>query len=126
MRVLHCLHNYHPARGGAEWLMKNVSERLAAKGHDVTVIASNALSVEDYVLPGGGKRLLPIGQDDVNGVRVRRVPFSRRARRHRLEDPSKLGPFHHRGRPVRFSAPGRGVTSRRTAAAAPPAGGGEE
>ncbi|OGD20671.1 MAG: hypothetical protein A2W03_02820 [Candidatus Aminicenantes bacterium RBG_16_63_16] len=78
MRVLHCLHNYHPARGGAEWLMKNVSERLAAKGHDITVIASNALSVEDYVLPGGGKRLLPAGQDNVNGVRVLRVPFSRR------------------------------------------------
>ncbi len=78
MRVLHCLHNYHPARGGAEWLMQNVSERLAARGHDVTVIASNAFSVEDYVLPGKGRRPMPAGEDRVNGVRVRRVPFSRR------------------------------------------------
>lgn len=78
MRVLHCLHNYHPARGGAEWLMKNVSERLAARGHEVTVIASNAYSVEDYVLPGKGRPLMPAGEDLVNGVRVRRVPFSRR------------------------------------------------
>ncbi len=78
MRVLHCLHNYHPARGGAEWLMKNVSERLAARGHEITVIASNAYSVEDYVLPGRGKRLMPAGDERIGGVRVRRVPFSRK------------------------------------------------
>ena len=78
MRVLHCLHNYHPARGGAEWLMQNVSERLAARGHDVTVIASNAFSVEDYVLPGKGRQPMPAGEDRVNGVRIRRVPFDRR------------------------------------------------
>ena len=81
MRILHCLHNYHPARGGAEWLMKNLSERLTARGHEVTVVASNALSVEDYILPGKARPPLPAGEETVNGVRVRRVPYSRRGLR---------------------------------------------
>ncbi len=51
MNILHCLHNYHPARGGAEWLMKNISEGLVRRGHKVKVIATNAYSVEDYFLP---------------------------------------------------------------------------
>lgn len=72
------MHNYFPARGGAEGLMQNVSEKLAAKGHDVTVLATNAHSTEDYFLPGKGKNLLPTGREEINGVSVERVPFSRR------------------------------------------------
>ena len=78
MKILHCMHNYFPARGGAEGLMQHVSEKLAAKGHDVTVLATNAHSTEDYFLPGKGKNLLPVGREDINGVEVERVPFSRR------------------------------------------------
>ena len=78
MKILHCLHNYYPARGGAEWLMQNVSERLARRGHSVRVIATNATSTEDYFLRGCGKALLPEGAADINGVSVRRVRFSRR------------------------------------------------
>jgi len=78
MRIVHCLHNYYPARGGAEWLMQNVSERMAKRGHEVRVIATNAYSVEDYFLPGRGKILMAAGEETVNGVSVTRVPFSRR------------------------------------------------
>jgi glycosyltransferase involved in cell wall biosynthesis len=78
MRILHCLHNYFPARGGAEWLMQNISERLAAGGHGVTVIATRARSTEDYFLRGRGRDLLPAGVETINRVQVRRVPFSRR------------------------------------------------
>ena len=81
MRILHCLHNYHPARGGAEWLMQNISERLAAGGHEVTVLTANAWSVEDFFLLNRGRGLMPPGVETVNGVRVRRVPFSRRGAR---------------------------------------------
>ena len=77
MKILHCLHNYFPATGGAEWLMKNVSEQLANKGHDVQVIASNAYSVEDYFLPRKGKKLMSKGDEDINGVSVKRVSFNR-------------------------------------------------
>lgn len=78
LRIVHGLHQYFPARGGAEWLMQNVSERLAARGHEVRVIATTALSTEDYFLPGRGKNLLPAGEDKVGGVSVVRVPFTRR------------------------------------------------
>lgn len=72
------MHNYFPARGGAEGLMQHVSEKLAAKGHDITVLATNAFSTEDYFLPGKGKNLLPVGREEINGVSVERVSFSRR------------------------------------------------
>ena len=72
------MHNYFPARGGAEGLMQHVSEKLAARGHDVTVLATNAHSTEDYFLPGKGKNLLPVGHEEINGVSVERVSFSRR------------------------------------------------
>jgi len=77
LKIVHGLHQYHPVRGGAEGLMRNVSERLAARGHAVTVIATTARSTEDYFLPGKGKDLLPEGRETVNGVEVERVPFRR-------------------------------------------------
>jgi glycosyltransferase involved in cell wall biosynthesis/SAM-dependent methyltransferase len=78
LKIVHAMHQYHPARGGAEWLMKNVSERLAARGHDVRVVATTARSTEDYFLPHRGKDLLAPGREDIGGVSVRRVPFTRR------------------------------------------------
>jgi len=78
MKILHCLHQYHPAVGGAEWLMKNVSERLAAAGHGVRVVASNARSVEDYFVRGKGRNLMPVGEETVDGIAVKRVRFTRR------------------------------------------------
>lgn len=78
MKILHCLHNYYPARGGAEWLMKNISEGLVRRGHAVKVIATNAYSVEDYFLPGKGKDLIKGKKDIINGVEVQRVAFSRK------------------------------------------------
>jgi glycosyltransferase involved in cell wall biosynthesis/SAM-dependent methyltransferase len=77
LKVVHCLHQYHPARGGAEWLMQNVSERLVARGVEVSVIATTARSTEDYFLPGRGKDLLPAGSEKIGGVVVERVPFTR-------------------------------------------------
>ena len=77
MKILHCLHQYHPARGGAEWLMKNVSERLRAAGHEVRVISTNAWSMEDYSVRGCGKSRMRAGEETIGGVPVRRVPFTR-------------------------------------------------
>ncbi|MCP2605210.1 hypothetical protein NLC29_03545, partial [Candidatus Aminicenantes bacterium AH-873-B07] len=78
MRILHCLHNYYPAIGGAEWLMKNISERLVERRYEVKVIATNAYSVEDYFLPGKGKNLMKTGEEEINGVIVKRVAFTRK------------------------------------------------
>ncbi|MBM3312815.1 MAG: glycosyltransferase family 4 protein, partial [Candidatus Aminicenantes bacterium] len=79
MKIVHAVHNYHPARGGAENLMKGVSDRLARRGHEVRVVATNAYSTEDYFLPGRGKKksLMAAGTEKIDGVTVTRVPFRR-------------------------------------------------
>ncbi len=40
MRVLHCVEFYHPSKGGAQEVVRQISERLAREGHDVTVATS--------------------------------------------------------------------------------------
>jgi glycosyltransferase involved in cell wall biosynthesis len=40
MRLLFCCELYHPSRGGVQEVMRQVAERLAAAGHDVTVATS--------------------------------------------------------------------------------------
>jgi glycosyltransferase involved in cell wall biosynthesis len=78
MKILHCLHQYHPARGGAENLMKGVSDRLAARGHDVRVLATTAGSTEEYFLKKKGRRAAgPAGTETIDGVAVTRVPYRR-------------------------------------------------
>lgn len=76
LNILYLVHNYYPAIGGVEKLVQNISEKLQKRGHKVKVVASNALSVEDYTLPKNKKRLLPTGREIINGVEIERVPFS--------------------------------------------------
>jgi len=57
--------------------MKDVSERLVARGHAVTVLATNAWSVEDFSYRNRDRGLMAPGVEVVNGVRVLRAPFSR-------------------------------------------------
>jgi GT2 family glycosyltransferase len=78
LNILHLVHNYHPAIGGVEKLMQNISERLHKRGHRVKVVTSNALSVEDYTISTNEKKLLPVGKETINNVEVERVPFSKR------------------------------------------------
>lgn len=70
MKLLHVTPLYHPADGGAERHVKIVSERLAARGHDVTVLTTNVES--DYDLYHRTSGQLPV-DETVNGVRVRRL-----------------------------------------------------
>lgn len=42
MRILHITPDYYPATGGGEIYIKEVSERLARRGHDVTVLAMDS------------------------------------------------------------------------------------
>ena len=61
MRILHTVEFYHPSVGGAQEVVKQISERLVQRGHEVTVatteIAARAQSV-------------------INGVRVKHFPIS--------------------------------------------------
>lgn len=52
--------------GGSETLARNIAERLAASGHQVTVFSTTAL---DYV---SWRHELPVGESLLRGVRIRR------------------------------------------------------
>lgn len=38
MKIFHCVESYFPAIGGMQEVVKQLSERLVALGHDVTVL----------------------------------------------------------------------------------------
>lgn len=73
MRILHVTHNYHPVIGGAELMIKHISESLVKRGHQVTVLTSNAPSNEAYV--NSRIKTLASGVEIINGVVVKRLPI---------------------------------------------------
>jgi glycogen(starch) synthase len=73
VNILHVTHNYHPVIGGAELQIKNISEGLVKRGHQVTVLTSNAPSTEAYV--DSRIKPFPAGEEIINGVVVRRLPI---------------------------------------------------
>lgn len=72
MDVLHVVHGYSPARGGVEALMQGISETLVSRYRDrVSVLTPNGFNAEAFVDPG--QPLLPAGEEELNGVHVRRL-----------------------------------------------------
>jgi len=67
MRILHITPDYHPAVGGGENYIKELSERLVGRGHDVTVLAMNSRGLSD----GNGHRLR--SWEWINRVKVHRL-----------------------------------------------------
>lgn len=70
MNLLHVSAGYAPFLGGAEVYVQTMSERFAAHGHHVTVLATNAREVEYYWNPR--KAHTEPGSEMLNGVRVER------------------------------------------------------
>ena len=71
MKILHVVQCYHPAIGGSEWLIKNLSEQLVQNfGDEVTVFTSANLRPESFWRTQGP--LLTPGIESINGVTVRR------------------------------------------------------
>jgi glycosyltransferase involved in cell wall biosynthesis len=81
VRILHVTHGYHPAIGGTERLMRRLSEQLVAQfGDEVTVFTTDCFSTEGFSRPDLPR--VPLAQETIGGVRVRRFPV--RARLSRL------------------------------------------
>lgn len=77
MKILHLVQGYYPAIGGTEFLIKNISEKLASLfGDDVTVFTTNAYNCEGFVIPSS--KLMHPGEEGINGVRVKRFPVFNR------------------------------------------------
>ncbi|MCB0044621.1 MAG: glycosyltransferase family 4 protein [Caldilineaceae bacterium] len=73
MRILHIIQRYWPAQGGAERHMAELSTRLAADGHDVTVLTTDALDIELFWNPT--KRRLETLHEEHDGVEIIRLPL---------------------------------------------------
>ena len=72
MRILHVIQRYWPARGGAESLLGELSARLAAAGHQVTVATTDASDFELFWDPRC-RRIA--GEEEIyRGVRILRFP----------------------------------------------------
>jgi glycosyltransferase involved in cell wall biosynthesis len=72
MRLLFVVQRYGAeVLGGAEEACRNVATRMAARGHDVSVVTSCATSYMDWA------NTLPAGTQTVDGVTVHRLPVQR-------------------------------------------------
>ena len=61
LRIAYLTPRYYPYVGGVEYVVRNLAEGLALKGHDITVFA-------------GDPQVKKIVKESVNGVEVVRVP----------------------------------------------------
>lgn len=73
MHVAHFIHRYPPALGGAESYFARLSRHLAGRGEAVTVHTTNALALEAFWSKTAER--LPSGEEQIDGVRVRRYPI---------------------------------------------------
>ncbi len=79
MRVLHVIQGYYPWVGGSQRVFQEVSERLVADGHRVTVLTTDAGDLEHFW--SRGRRTVGPASEVVNGVEVLRFPVERRIQR---------------------------------------------
>lgn len=74
MKVLHVSHNYFPSKGGPQYTMKNISERLVTHfGDGVEVCTTNSMYGPESKL---FKKIEP-AVEVVSGVKVHRLPYNR-------------------------------------------------
>lgn len=76
MRFLHVVQLYHPVASGAGRYFREIGERLAAEGHQVTVLATDAHDLEHFWM--AGRRRVECSAETLNGVRIVRLPVARR------------------------------------------------
>jgi len=76
MHALHVVQGYPPWIGGSQRFFQEISERLVAAGHRVTVVTTNAGDLEHFWAPG--RRTVGPAAEVLNGVQVYRFPVHRR------------------------------------------------
>ncbi|MBN1483487.1 MAG: glycosyltransferase family 4 protein [Chloroflexia bacterium] len=75
MRALHVVQGYLPWIGGSQRFFQELSERLVAAGHQVTVATSDAGELEHFWC--GGRKTVGPPREIINGVEVLRFPVHR-------------------------------------------------
>jgi nucleoside-diphosphate-sugar epimerase len=69
MKILHAVEFYPPSVGGAQTVVQQISERLAARGHEVTVVTSHLDARAAETLHGVGIVSFRASGNLVNGLR---------------------------------------------------------
>ena len=72
MKILHIVQRYHPAVGGSERYIKELSERFVKAGHTVTVLTTDVFTIEGFWLRN--KKKIETKKENLNGVNVERFP----------------------------------------------------
>jgi glycogen(starch) synthase len=75
MHILHIVQLYYPVASGAGRYFAEVGERLAAEGHRVTVLSTDAYDLEYFWNPA--RRRVETPEETHNGVRIIRFPVRR-------------------------------------------------
>lgn len=75
MKILHCVEFYYPSIGGAQEVVRHLSERMVKAGHDVTVattklpnrksMSHNSVKIKEFDLTG----------NTVNGIKGNKKPY---------------------------------------------------
>jgi glycogen(starch) synthase len=79
VHALHVTQGYYPWIGGSQRYFQEISERLVAAGHQVTVATTDAGELEHFW--ARNRRTVGPAEEVVNGVVVRRFPVQRRLNR---------------------------------------------
>jgi glycosyltransferase involved in cell wall biosynthesis len=68
LRILHCVEFYHPSPGGAQAVVRQVSEELVRRGHEVTVATTRLPDREERELNGVRIEEFEVSGNAVNGI----------------------------------------------------------
>jgi len=76
MRILHTVQLYHPKVGGSEEVVKQLSERLAARGHNVTVATAAEKTRTSTEVNGVHVREFNLFGTEVRGIQGDPTPYT--------------------------------------------------
>lgn len=76
MRILHTVQLYHPKVGGSEEVVKQISERLAARGHEVTVATAAEPTRKSAVINGVHIEEFNVSGSEVRGIIGNPKPYA--------------------------------------------------
>jgi glycogen synthase len=75
LRILHVIQLYHPVKSGAGRYFEEIGARLAADGHEVVVLTTDAYDLEHFWLPG--RRRAQPERELHRGMQIVRLPVWR-------------------------------------------------
>jgi glycogen synthase len=98
LRILHLAQLYHPVKSGAGRYFEEIGARLAADGHRITVLSTDAYDLEHFWM--AGRRRAEPPEEQHRGARIVRLPVER------LPGPALLYPAMRRAMVEISRAPG--------------------